>query len=79
MNWNQQDNKAYRGPIDRAFVSLTEPYEVTYFVDEYLSSRNYAVNDQTRQNIGGRLKRCALRAPIKRDELARWLDQDIGP
>jgi len=53
MSWNQQDNKQYRGPIDRAFVSLTEPYEVDYFIDAYLATHHYLVNDKNRGIVRG--------------------------
>jgi hypothetical protein len=78
MGWDQQDNKHYRGPIDRAFVSMTEPYEVAYFVDEYLRTRGYQITEQSRAAIRSWLPSYPGHAPIRRDALTLWLDVQIA-
>lgn len=75
MNWNAQDNKHYRGPIDRIFVSMTESYEVSYFIDDYLRTRSYAVTDENRRKVGAKLQGYPGRAPFRRDDLNVFLDK----
>jgi hypothetical protein len=79
MNWNTQDNKRYRGKIDRIYVSRTETYEVDYFVDDYLRTRSYAVNDESRRAMHGWLDAYPGRAPILRTDLEKWLDANVTP
>lgn len=74
MNWNSQDNKHYRGPIDRVFVSATEEYEVDYFIDQYLKTRRYELTDENRRTVGAKLEKYPGRAPWRRDELNAHLD-----
>ena len=74
MNWNSSDNKHYRGPIDRVFVSMTEQYEVSYFIDQYLKTRGYGLTDENRKKVGTKLATYAGRAPFKRDDLNVFLD-----
>ncbi len=35
-DWSDHDNKKYIGKLDRIYVSMTEGYEVGYFIDKYL-------------------------------------------
>ena len=74
MSWNESDNKHYRGPIDRVFVSMTESYEVSYFIDAYLKNRGYDMTDNNRRIVGSKLETYAGRAPWKRDDLNAFLD-----
>ena len=74
MNWNTQDNKHYRGPIDRVFVSLTEEYEIDYFIDQYLRTRGYAVTDENRRKVGAKMENYLGRAPVQRRDLEQFLD-----
>lgn len=69
------DNKDIRGPIDQVFVALTEPYELSFFVDQYLKTRGYAVTDPNRQKVRAKIATYAGRAPIQRDELNAFLDK----
>lgn len=78
MSWNNEDNKHYRGPIDRVFVSRTESYEVNYFIDDYLKSRGYAMTDESRKNIGSWMMMYAGRAPVTRDDLNAFIDKQLG-
>ncbi len=75
MNWNGKDNKHYRGPIDRIYVSMTETYEVSYFIDQYLKTRGYDMTDENRTLVGKKLQLYAGGAPWKRDELNAFLDR----
>lgn len=78
MNWNQQDNKKYRGKIDRVFVSMTEYYEVDFFVEQYLKKNNYAVTDANRDIIHAHMETYPGRAPIQRVALEQWIDERIA-
>lgn len=78
MNWNSSDNKNYRGPIDRAFVSLTEPYERGYFVDDYLRSRGAELSDKNRRIVNSHIDQYSGRAPIKRSDLQAFLNGRIS-
>lgn len=42
-DWSKHDNKKYIGKIDRIYVSMTEDYEVEYFIDQYLKTHKYEV------------------------------------
>lgn len=75
MNWNSEDNKHYRGPIDRIFVSRTEEYEVDYFIDQYLKTRSYEVTDENRKKVGKKMEGYSGRAPILRTDLEAFLDK----
>lgn len=70
---NEDDNKRYRGKLDRMYVSLSEEYEVNHFIDEFLETHGAAINAKNRDSIRLLLKRCPLKAPIKRDELTKWV------
>ncbi|EMR4108527.1 hypothetical protein A7X97_04090 [Stenotrophomonas sepilia] len=75
MNWNTNDNKHYRGPIDRIFVSMSESYEVSYFIDQYLKTRGYDMTDENRSRVGKKLQLYQGAAPWKRDDLNAFLDR----
>jgi hypothetical protein len=74
MDWDDGDDKNYRGKKDRIFVSMTESYEVRYFVDQYLKTRNYKVASDGRRIVLGQLEKYPGNAPWKRDDLNRFLD-----
>jgi hypothetical protein len=78
MNWNIQDNKHYRGPIDRIHVSLLESYEVSYYIDHYLQKRSKDLTEGNRKLVGEAMMRYSGRAPIQRDDLDRFLDKHFG-
>jgi hypothetical protein len=77
LNWNQQDNKQYRGKIDRIFVSATESYEAHYFVDEYLKKRGFAITDANRRIIHKWFDAYPGRAPVLRTDLYNWMDAHV--
>ncbi|MBD8597805.1 MULTISPECIES: hypothetical protein [Pseudomonas] len=78
MAWNRSDNKKYRGKIDRIFVSLTESWEVEYFIDHYLKTRGKDISDSNRDLLAAKLEDAPGHAPHKRDELNTWLDGQYG-
>jgi hypothetical protein len=75
MNWNASVSKHYRGPIDRVFISLREVYEVDYFIDQYLRTRGYTLNDDNRRMVGEKLEKFLGRVPYLWDDLNVFLDQ----
>lgn len=76
-DWSNHDNKRYRGKLDRIYVSTAEEWEVEYFIDHYLESRNCALNTANRSVIEQELENYSGRAPYKRDDLKAFLDQRI--
>lgn len=78
MVWKSDDNKKYRGKIDRINVSFTEDWEVEYFIDKYLSTRGYGLTDDNRSKLAHKLESTPGRAPHKRDDLNAWLDKEYG-
>ena len=67
------DNLNIPGPADRIWVNATQSWEVKFFVDHYLQSRNYAVNENNRQIVMRDLHVYPER-PINRADLERYLD-----
>ena len=77
-HWPQSDNQKYRGKIDRIFVSLTEGWEVDYYVDHYLKSRGYSQTDASRAVIHQQMELYPGRAPILRTDMDTWLDNRVS-
>lgn len=73
-DWSKHDNKKYIGKIDRIYVSMSEDYEVEYFIDTYLKSRNFKISNDNRDIITQALENYNGKAPIKRDDLNTYLD-----
>lgn len=69
------DNKKIVGPLDRQWVSRTEAYELRDFVDAYLASRNYAVNDKNRDIVKRDVLAYPGHGPIARVDLVAYLDR----
>ncbi|SDT42261.1 hypothetical protein SAMN04490182_4571 [Pseudomonas cedrina] len=78
MVWKSDDNKKYRGKLDRIYVSETEKWEVEYFIDHYLKTRNYKQNEENRSLVAHKLEDAPGKAPHKRDDLNAWLDKQYG-
>lgn len=78
MAWSREDNKRYRGKIDRVFVSMTESWEVEYFIDHYLKTRGRDISNKNRDLVADKLENAPGRAPFKRDDLNNWLDKEYG-
>jgi len=78
MSWAQQDNRHYRGHMDRINVSRTEDWEVNYFIDHYLKTRSYGLTDENRRIVGQAMEAYQGRVPVKRDDLSAFLDGKFG-
>lgn len=74
-DWSSHDNKKYIGKIDRVNVSMTEYYEVEYFIDHYLKSRDFQVSNKNRDVIVNALENYPGKVPFKRDDLNAYLDK----
>jgi hypothetical protein len=77
-DWSDHDNKKYIGKLDRIYVSMTEGYEVGYFIDKYLKDHGYGVNNKSRDVIAAELEKYPGKAPFKRDDLIAFLDKRIA-
>ncbi|NHW01965.1 hypothetical protein [Stutzerimonas degradans] len=77
MSWRKEDNKNYRGKIDRIYVSMTEQWEVEYFVDTYLRYRKAELTDDNRGILLAAMEKYDGKAPVKREELIAYLDRNV--
>lgn len=73
-DWSTHDNKKYIGKIDRIYVSMSENYEVEYFIDHYLETRKYQISNENRNKVAAALEKYSGKSPFKRDELNVYLD-----
>lgn len=73
-DWSNHDNKKYIGKIDRIYVSMTESYEVEYFIDHYLEKNKFDVSNANRNIIANALETYPGKAPYKRDDLTTFLN-----
>jgi hypothetical protein len=73
-DWSTHDNKRYIGKIDRIYVSMSEDYEVEYFIDHYLETHGYVISHKNRDIITAALEDYPGRAPFKRDDLNAYLE-----
>lgn len=78
MSWQDTDNKKVRGKIDRVFVSPTEHYELKHFVDHYLETNGYKVDDNNRAIVCNAVDKYPGEAPIQRDALTKFLNQQFA-
>lgn len=78
MSWRKEDNKNYRGKIDRIYVSMTEEWEVEYFVDSYLEHRGAALSDANRGVVLAKMEEYPGSAPVKRADLIAFLNEKIS-
>lgn len=72
------DNKKIVGPLDRQWVSLTEPYELRDFIDAYLKSRSLALTEENRGIVERDVRGYSTRSPIARVDLVAYLDKKYG-
>ena len=68
------DNKKYRGKIDRIRVSMSEEYEVDYFVEHYLRTRKFANTAENEKALHSHLEQYPHSGTVMRDALTAWLD-----
>lgn len=76
-DWSDHDNKKYIGKIDRIYVSMSENYEVEYFIDKYLLDNNRKINNNNRDYVVNLLEIFPGKAPFKRDDLIKFLDKNF--
>jgi hypothetical protein len=76
--WDRKDNPNVRGPKDSHWVALTEPYEVSAFVDHFLKSNNFGMTDANREVVKNSLKGYGGRSPVSRDDLTQFLLKMYG-
>lgn len=74
MNGNTVASKHYQGPIDRVFVSLHEVHHVDFFIDEYLRTRRFPLNDDNRRMVGEKLEMFLGRVPYLWGDLVAFID-----
>lgn len=77
-DWSKHDNKRYVGKLDRQYVSMSEGYEVEYFIDHYLDSRGKAVSNKNRDIVTAALESYSGKAPYPRGALTAFLDSKWG-
>lgn len=75
MNWNVSASDHYHGPIERVYVSLREVYAIDEYIDRYLRSRGYALNDDNRRMVGQKLETFEGRVPFLQQDLDVYLDK----
>jgi len=71
MSWNDNPKP---NAIDKVFVSQSESWEVNHFVDHYLKTNNYNVDENNRRAVRDAMKEFPGRAPVKRADLTTFLD-----
>jgi len=76
-DWKHEDNKHYRGHLDRIYVSTTEEWEIGYFVDHYLKSHKSSTTESNRDFVMEKIAAYPGRKPIKRTDLTAFLDERI--
>jgi hypothetical protein len=68
------DNKKYIGKIDRIRVSMSEEYEVDYYVEQYIKTRGYTNSAENKQALHEHLNQYPHSGTVMRDALTSWLD-----
>jgi hypothetical protein len=77
-DWSNHDNKRYRGKLDRIYVSMTEHWEVEYFIDHYLESRKAEISNNNRDIISDTLEKYTGQSPYRRDDLIQYLNRVVN-
>lgn len=77
--WNEEDNKEEIGAKDRIWVSETESWEIRYFITEYIKSKDIKSlkTAEAKLTIARLIKKYPGKAPIKRDDLTKYLDKEL--
>ena len=71
MSWNDNPKP---NAIDKVFVSQTESWEMKYFVDHYLKTNNYTVDENNRGIVRDAINEFQGHPPVKRADLTTFLD-----
>lgn len=73
--WNEEDNKKITGKLDSKLVSITEDYELSYFIQKYLEAKGLKQTPATKLTLTRLIKKYPGQIPIKRDDLVNYLDE----
>jgi hypothetical protein len=63
--------------MEKIYVSWTEQWPVAQYIDHYLKSRRYAVNDLSRAAIRMLVAQYPGRPPLKKSDLDFYLDANV--
>ncbi len=63
--------------MDKIYVSWTEQWRTTQYVDHYLTSRKYVVNDKSRAAIRMLIAQYPSKGPLKKSDLDFYLDANV--
>ena len=63
--------------MEKIYVSWTEQWGVTRYIDHYLTSRKYAVDDQSRAALRMLIAQYPSKAPLKKSDLDFYLDANV--
>jgi hypothetical protein len=78
MSWGDEDNKHYRGHLDRIYVSRTESWEIGYYIRHFLTSHNHDLSEQNRAAVGAMMQKYPGAAPVLRDDMTAWLKKQFN-
>jgi hypothetical protein len=62
--------------VERVYISWTNHWEMSRYVDHYLTSRHYAVTDEARAAIRKLISHIKTR-PLKKSDLDFFLDANV--
>ncbi|GAA4364119.1 hypothetical protein GCM10023185_33350 [Hymenobacter saemangeumensis] len=71
--WADDDNKRYRGKLDRICVSRTEDWEVDYFIKDFIETYGYSKTSANRHLIAVDIDRYDGPVPVMRADITDWL------
>jgi hypothetical protein len=63
--------------MEKIYVSWTEQWKVAQYIDHYLTSRKYVVNDQSRAAIRMLIAQYPSKGPLKKSDLDFYLDANV--
>ena len=63
--------------MEKIYVSWTEQWKVAQYIDHYLKSRKYVVNDQSRAAIRMLIAQYPSKGPLKKSDLDFYLDANV--
>ncbi len=75
-NW---DDPNERGKKDRIWLSRTEYWEMSYFIEQYIKTRGWPDNEKNREAFRAGINGYTGSAPIKREDMDKYLDAKWPP
>jgi hypothetical protein len=63
--------------MEKIYVSWTEQWRTTQYIDHYLKSRKYIVNDQARAAVRMLIAQYPSKPPLKKTDLDFYLDANV--